>query len=675
MVIEALCHAVPAVQERRPDWLTKTALVMKLTGILLLAAVVHVSARTAAQTVTYSAKTTPLVSVFAAIEQQTGYVFFYNSRDLQEARPVTVQLEKTPLKEALERILATQPVTFDIQGNTIAITRKTKFTDVGVNTDIGAAPPGEIHGHISDSVGRPLVGANVQIKGDKHGVQTDQNGEFVLRNVADNATLIISNVGYETQTIKLTGGRVVRIALKQSMSTLDETVVKGYYSTTNRLNTGDVTTVKGEDIAKQPVSDPIQTLEARVPGLYIQQTSGAPGAYAQIQIRGQNSIANGNDPLYIVDGVPFGSVSLSSPDGVVQNALGIPSGSTANLTGGNGGGGMSPFNSLNPGDIESIIVLKDADATAIYGSRGANGVILITTKRGKAGNTKLDLNVYTGVSSVARMMHLLNTTQYLMMRKEGFANDSLSVPSIATNPSDADYDVDGVWDTTRYTNWQKVLIGNSASFTNAQANLSGGNANTQFIIGAGFNRQGTVFPGTYSDQKASGHFNLTHVSADQHFHIQFSSSYVYDKSDLPEGDFTGNINLAPDAPALYNSDGSLNWQVLSGTATWNNPLAATLAQSNSNVENLISNLTLDYTIVKGLDFKSSFGYNHSLMNQLVLTPATTYAPPNNDIASNRRNATATSDVSGWIVEPQVSYQQKIAKGNLNIIFGSKGLHR
>jgi TonB-dependent starch-binding outer membrane protein SusC len=667
MLLKALC--LPPRYAKRRGWEgnTKTKLIriMKLTGILLFAAALHVSAASKAQTVTYSAKTTPLVSVFAAIEQQTGYVFFYNSKDLQGTSLVTVSLQKVPLKDALEQILATQPVTFDIQGNTIAITRKTRSTDVGGTTDIAAPPPGEVHGHVTDSVGRPLEGANVQIKGDKHGAQTDKNGDFVLKNAAENATLIISNIGYEAQTVKLTGGKEVRVTLRVSQSQLDQVVFKGYYNSTNRLNTGDVTTVSGETINQQPVTDPILALEGRVPGLYIQQTSGAPGAYSTIRIMGQNSISNGNDPLYIVDGVPFSSVSLTSTSMGVGSIPG-PTSSTYNAN----GGGLSPFNTLNPADIENIEVLKDADATAIYGSRGANGVILITTKRGKAGATRFDMNVYSGAAQVTRMLHLMNTPQYLEMRREAFKNDGLAVPSISTSPSDNNYDVNGFWDTNRYTNWEKVLVGNANNFTNAQASVSGGTANTQFVVGGGYSKQGTVFLGNFFDQKASARVNLTHVSTNQRFHLQLGASYVYDNSDLPTSDFTNAITLAPDAPALYNADGSVNWAIYNGTATFGNPIASSTGSSKAASTDLISNLNLSFEVLPGLQLKANLGYNKEEMYQSQIDPSTAVAPPNNANSYSRSFGYANSSANSWIIEPQLNYKDKIGLGRLETLVGS-----
>src|SRR5262249_11907066 len=157
--------------------------------------------------------------------------------------------------------------------------------------------------------------------------------------------------------------------------------------------------------------------------------------------------------------------------------------------------------------------------------------------------------------------HLLNTSQYLEMRREAYSNDGLFVPSIITKPTDNNYDIDGFWDTTRYTNWQKVLIGNTARFSNVQASVSGGDKNTQFLVGGGYSNQGTVYLGNFSDQKGSGHVNLTHNSNDRRFTMQLSADYVYDYNNLPTADFTSRITIAPDAPALYNANGSLNWQM------------------------------------------------------------------------------------------------------------------
>jgi TonB-linked SusC/RagA family outer membrane protein len=640
---------------------------VKLTSVLLFIICLHVSAHTTAQKLTISLKNGSLESLFATLEQSTGFTVFYNAMDLKSARPITIEVKDASIEEVLQLSLKGQALTYFIQERTIFIKRETSKSATD-ELFIGDVPPPGIRGIVQSEAGTPLAGATVYLRKLKKVAVTDVAGQFVLTNVPDGQYEVeISFVGYQNFVTIITVADLqasLTAKLKQSISQLDETVVKGYYTTTDRLNTGDVTTVKGEDIQKQPVTDPILALEGRVPGLNIQQVSGAPGAYSTVQIRGQNSIANGNDPLYIVDGVPFTSVSLSSQD-ISGGALNY-----GNFSSNFVGGGISPFNALNPADIESITVLKDADATAIYGSRGANGVILITTKRGKAGDTRFDVSLYSGGGQIDRMMPMMNTKQYLAMIAESYRNDGLAVPNINTNPLDNNYWIDGFWDTTRYTNWQKVLVGNPANFTNLQSSLSGGNANTQFIISGGYSKQGTAFIGNYSDDKASAHLNVTHSSTNQRFHLQAGANFVYDYNDLPGADFTSSVILPPDAPALYDKYGNLNWQIRNGTYTFYNPVAATYEHFKGITNNLISNLNVAYLILPGLQMKSSFGFNHDEMNQVQIIPSTSMPPPENTIITQRSNNLATTTLNSWIIEPQLNYQDKIGNGRLEALAGA-----
>lgn len=648
---------------------------VKLTVIIMLVGLLQVSARTTAQTrISITLRGVTLEKVFSEIEKRSGYTVFYNTEVLKTAGSglVSLNMKDATIDDVMRECLKGLPLEFSIQDKTVFVKKEARRAVIEPLTGPGSPIPSTFSGIVRNETGAPLMGASVYVLKLKKTLMTDKDGEFTLKDVADGEyEVIITFVGYEnfrTKVLVQSHEAWLNADLKQSMSKLDETVVKGYYSTTNRLNTGDVTTVKGEDIQKQPVSDPILALEGRVPGLYIQQTSGIPGAYGAITIRGQNSIANGNDPLYIVDGVPFSSLSMTSYH-AGGGAVGEPYG-VSNVTGGQTPGlGMSPFNSLNPADIESIEVLKDADATAIYGSRGANGVILITTKRGKAGKTRFDMNIYTGGGKVTRKMHLLNTQQYMQMRREAFNNDGLPFPSLAADSTDYNYDIDGFWDTTRYTNWQKVLIGNTANFTNAQGSLSGGSANTQFVLGGGYSKQGTVYPGSYSDQKASVHFNLTHASQDQRFHAQFSVSYVNDNSNLPQSDLTGQITLAPDSPPLYDANGNLNFATLDGTGTFSNPLAATYYRAKAITDNLIGNLKLTYEILHGLQIRTNLGYNHAQMNESMLEPSADQSPPYN-IPYYAGNIISMTDFKTWIIEPQIDFRKKIARGEFDALIGS-----
>jgi TonB-dependent starch-binding outer membrane protein SusC len=639
---------------RRHSRLIQPLRIMRLSAVFLLGAALQVSASGySQQKITINVKNVPVEQVFNQIKQQTGLAFIWEESVLKQTHPVTVDLKNVSIDEALDACLKDQPITYTIKNDLVEIRQKNISPP---SAQENSSPPIDIHGHVTDSLGNPVAGATVMVKGSKEAATvTDANGNFSLRSINSNSTLIISNVGFETQEFKVKGKSDISLRLKVHSTTLLDVVVnKGYYSTSQRLNTGNVSIVTSKEIEEQPVSDPILALIGRVPGLNIIQTSGVPGSYSTIQLRGQNSIANGNDPFYIVDGVPFSSTSLSS-NFLSGGVLGQPA---------NGPGlGMSPFNALNPSDIESVEVLKDADATAIYGSRGANGVILITTKKGKIGQTRFDVNAFTGLGTVTRKLDMLNTPQYLTMRNEAFNNDG------ATPSPFYDFDLT-FWDTTRYTNWQKVLIGNSDPFTNVQTNISGGTTNTQFVVGVGYANQGTVFPGDYSDKKISGHVSITNFSNDHKFHTQFTANYINDNSNLPSVDLTPNIILAPDAPALYDANGNLNWQFQNGSATWNNPLAYTYIHANATTQNLISSLNLSYQILNGLQLTSNFGYNFDQMGQTILVPSTAYGPPVNLNPSRRINQFGNTQNKSWIIEPQLVYSKVINKGKLDVLLGT-----
>lgn len=652
---------------------------MRLFSFLLLVACMQVPARGLAQTVSFSGHNVPLVKVFDTVKKQTGYVFFYDADLLKEAKPVTIKAVNVTLEKFLTDLLADQPLNFSIKNKNIIIFRKPTAKGPASPSSLDAAPARfTVSGKVTNELGDPMQGVTVRQKSTLKTTTTDAKGVYTLPISDEKAVIVFTYVGYEPQELSakdIPSGSV--IILKPAPQNLQEVVInKGYYNEKRALSTGDVSVVTSREIEEQPVTDPIQALIGRVAGLNITQTSGIPGSYAAINIRGTNSIFNGNDPLYIVDGVPFSSATLSTPF-FQAGALGFSIGSSGNgsYAPGNsngpfgGGGGLSPFNILNPADIENIEVLKDADATAIYGSRGANGVILITTKKGRAGDTRVNVDLSQGIGQVGRFMDLLNTPQYLQMRRQAFANDGLPFPSIATNPSDNNYDVDGVWDTTRYTNWQKLMIGGTEHYTNAQVSISGGNANTQFLIGAGYTRTTTVYPGDFGDQKGSLHFSLSHASSNQKFHLTLTGMYGVEKNVVPTGDFTSAVILAPDAPALYNSDGSINWQMYNGSATFNNPVAPTGASNIGNVNSLNANLGLNYLVLPGLVIKSDFGYNRAENNQAELTPNFTLAPPDNSNPNQSSNFNAISENDSWIIEPQISYDRTIGKGHLNMLVG------
>lgn len=649
-------------QADKGGW-TQLLRIMKLTTIIILAACLHVSAKgVAQQTITFSGKEVNLENVFNAIKKQTNYRFFFNTDMLKNASKVTIEVKNAQIEQVMNLALKDQPLTFAIKGRTIFIMKKPEEEKRSVQVAAPTGDPITVSGRVTDDQGQPLAGASVRVKGSSSGATTDAQGRFTLNNVDPNATLEVSFVGHETQLLSVKGKTVFSVALGQKVGELDETVVIAYGTTTKRFTTGNVSSVKAVDIERQPVQNPLLALQGRVPGLVVTQNTGVPGGGMTVRVQGQNSINNGSDPLIIIDGVPYPSQlpSVGSHDAVLGSSAGISG------PGGNG----NPLNYINPLDIESIEILKDADATAIYGSRAANGAILITTKKGKTGKTKLDINGQHGWGNVTKTMKMLNRRQYLDMRYEAYKNDGVDISTLT--PGNRNYDLT-VWDTTRYTDWQEKLIGGTAKYSNINLSVSGGTATIQYLIGGTYNRTTTVFPGDFANQKGSLHFNIGNISADQRFRIQLSSNFMADDNKLPGIDLTRDANLLePVAPELYNPDGTVNWaDDHNGSSTWEvHPLANILYSNYSNkTNNLVSNLQLGYTIIKGLEIKSSFGYTYLQATDFTSVPLNSQKPEWRPFL--QRSAIYGSRLMrSWIIEPHVIYKKQISKGRLEALIGS-----
>lgn len=629
----------------------KLVRIMKITTVILLGACLQLSARGVSQTITLSVKDAPLQTVFKLIEKQTDYAFFFDNELLSTGKKVTINVNNLPLPQVLDICFKEQPFTYTISGRTITLARKKETKTIGqVNNEAII----DIRGRVVNDKGEPVL-ASISVKGSTKGATTNNEGWFVLAGVDDNATLIITGVGIETTEVKADGKTQLEIAVKISVRPLDEMQVIAYGQTTKRFQTGNVASVKGEDIQKQPVGNPLLALQGRVPGLFITQANGLPGGGVQVLIQGQNSIGRGNDPLYVIDGVPYISQMLPT----IIDVLGSSGGA---LVGTNKGSG-SPLSLINPSDIESIEVLKDADATAIYGSRAAGGAILITTKKGKAGQIKVEANIQKGWGKVRRRLDLLNTSQYLDMRHEGLTNDGL-----APDPA-IDFDL-LLWDTTSYTDWQKALIGGTAGYTNIQTSVSGGTGNLNYLVGAGFRKETTVFPTNLADKKGSVHFNINQISPNQKFRLQVVGNYLLDNNEIIPIDLTSSaMGLPPDAPKIYNSDKSLNWApTQDGISSWSNPFATFLKKYNNKSTNLISNAIIGYRLLPGLEVKSSFGYNNLQSNEMSITPLISIAPEYRS-STPRQSTFNNAKVESWIIEPQLTYRNIMRKLKTDIVIG------
>lgn len=608
--------------------LLKYIVVMKLI-ILLTIMGLQVSAAALGQQVTLNVKNAPLYQIMKDLQKQSGYSFFMKAEDTKTANPVTLNLKDASIEKTLQIIFTNQPLKYEINGKMIILTPKEKPTGNFVEKGMEVSRFITITGKVTDEQGAPLPGASVRASG--KATVTNEKGEFTLSGVEENAAVGISYLGYITKTVKATGDFILA-QLQTKAGELSETVIKGYYKTTKELNTGSVGVIKAIDIAKQPVNDFTMALQGRIAGLNVVQTSGVPGAPLTINVRGFNSIANGNEPLYIIDGVPFPSTSIAQ---------------LSNATGGNRR--VSPLNSIRPDNIESVTVLKDADATAIYGSRGANGVILISTKQGKAGQTKVDLNAYQGISKVPKFFDLMNTSQYLAMRNEAFKNDNAT-------PNALQYDVNGTWDKNRYTDWQKTMVGGIAKVTDATASISGGTALTQYLFSGGYRHETTVFPGDYPNNLGSANLSISHRSENNKFRLSLSTNYAYSNYRVPLADFTNFIYMAPNAPAIYDEKGNLNWQ----NGTFQNPIANTLQKAQTVTDNLVTNLGLSYQLFTGLELKLNTGYNLIKLDENQIIPATSLIQrTGDDITLSRSYSRGNSNTRTVNLEPQLNYIHSI----------------
>ncbi|ORL43836.1 TonB-dependent outer membrane receptor [Zunongwangia atlantica 22II14-10F7] len=498
----------------------------------------------------------------------------------------------------------------------------------------------QISGTVRDQDSVPIPGVNVIVQGSSTGTMTNLDGVYsIYARVGD--TLVFSYIGFKEFKIEVSDSFSGDITLETSVDALDEVVINaGYYNTTQRERTGNIVKVSAAEIENQPLINPLQALQGRMAGVEIVPRNSLPGTAPSIRIRGTNSLRDeGNYPLYIIDGIPINSTP------VVSRSLSA---------------GVDPLNTIGLENIKSIEVLKDADATAIYGSRGANGVILVTTKKGIPSTGTLEARVYSGISTMPNRIDLLNTEQYLQLRKAAFENDG-----IEPNNSNA-YDL-LVWDQNRYTDWQDYFIGGTSTMTDMNLQYSGGDERTYFRLGGSYQNQGTIYPTDFNYQKITGNFNLNHTDVSDKLNLNLSITYGVDINDLIGNTILLNqpFSIPPNAPELFTEEGRLNWEDWIAVGQ-NNPLSGYFNESRAQTNNLNSNLVLNYKILEGLSLKANAGYTYLDREENVKIPTYSYRPSVNRVhESDHTNVKRLS----WILEPQLIYDTKLLDGHLNAIVG------
>lgn len=606
--------------------------------------------------VTLNLRDVSIEKAFREIENAAHVKFVYSTPQLalNENEKITLVANEKKLKDVLSELLAPRAIEYESDNSEFVTLRRNKtkknkqsslmqeVTDPAPTVTTQRALV-TITGMVTDGTsGQPMAGVNVIVKQTTNGTNTDADGHYTI-NAENSDVLVFSFIGYKTTEVSVSGRSIIDVSLSEDATSLQEvTVNAGYWDVKERENTGNISKVTAQTISQQPVSNPMSALQGRVPGLYITQSTGVPGSAMSIQIRGRNSISSGGDPLFIIDGIPFTSTSLSSPSTSIDIIY-----------------GSNPLNSINAEDIESIEVLKDAGATSIYGARGANGVILITTKKGHGDQEEVNFSVSSGWGQAANFMDVLRTPEYLAMRKEAYTNDDIE-PSVGSAPDLL------VWDQNRDTDWQKKLIGGTAKTTNAQLRFQGGSRNTSFLATAGYYNETSVFPGDFSYKKFSNHISINHRSANGKFKVTFSNSTVLESNQLPSTDLTSSaLLLPPNAPDFIDSEGNFLFPPAA-----NNPYLYLAKKYEAKTDNIISNAQLSYEIVKGLNIISNLGLNRITRREIQTNPLTSFSPNWGYTPADVYSFFSEARVNTWIAEPQLSWSKSTKNGSLNLLIGT-----
>lgn len=511
------------------------------------------------------------------------------------------------------------------------------------NNDVGLDPASAspaarserwITGTVTSTDGQLLQGASVNIKGSNKGTTTDINGRFRLNVEEGDKVLLISYTGYGSVEFPLGGQSEIAIRLAAVSGRLNDVVVIGYGTSSRKNLISSVSTVKGSEVANVPVTSIDAALQGKASGVQVVQNSGSPGDETYIRIRGNGSLFGENRPLYVIDGVPMNNLPAAQ--------YGISG----------DGQRIASTNDINPNDIQSIEILKDAAATAIYGSRGANGVILITTKRGAPGRSKFTISAYTGVADVAKRLPLLNNRQYVDLFKESRVNAGLP-PDPAIVYTDTN------------TNWQNAIF-RHAPMTDANLSISGGTGKTSHYISLGYFDQAGTITGLQHYRRWNGRVNFDFMATDN-LKIGINITGTHSINHRMDNSFSGQSVLAlalienPNNP-IYNKNGTY-FSDINRRAT-NPVMLANSLRFVSGVDSYVGNIFGEYSIIKGLKFKTSLGFD----NQQVTDDRYQSVAVNNGSAASGFVSVFSQFL--WVNENTLTYTPELkGKHRLAILLG------
>ncbi len=604
-------------------WLlpAKLPFIMRLTAIVLLAATLHVSATGLSQRVSVSVKNASLDEVFETIQKQTGYNFIFNSHILARARKVTINVKDALVEDVIAQCFRDQPFQYVIQDKMIMVKEKEEKKPEILTPE--AAPPPPVKGVIRDETGSPIEGATISIKKLSINTVTDKQGRFVLNAPAGSYELEISFVGYKTvQKAIIIGSEPladISVNLQISTTGLSDIVVVGYGTQRKRDITGTVSTVKGDDFKNLPVSNAAEALQGRASGVSIVRDDGSPGSIPSIRIRGTGTINNA-DPLVVIDGVPAGGL-----------------------------------NDVNPNDIASIEILKDASSSAIYGSRAANGVVLITTKKGNFGEQlKTTVNLYTGNNKPIKFIDMLTAPQLVALKKEAYTNDGLTVPTVWNDSYYA----------TQRTDWQRALLG-KGKVQNADVALRGGNTNSAYSFSGNYYNDQGMIPNSYF-KRYNFRINSEHKIGSR---LRVGENVVYSNTNGSAPDTKSSqtglvwsaIRFNPAIPVI-NPDGSWGTsQADNQLGDINNPVAtANEIQKSDLWDRILANGFAELEIISGLKLRANYGYDQSIEDYTEFDNAMTTQTRGPSVASLKRQEYKSKS---FLEEYYLTYNKKFGENH------------
>lgn len=610
----------------------KTLLRMKITAILLVAALAVVNAaNTYSQTITLSveANNQAIQTVLDHIESLSEFKFFYNTKQVNTNKLVSIRASKKSVFEILDELFKNTNIKYEVLDKNIILTTSQNTVS---NTDRAISQQDKnVSGVVTDQNGDPIIGANVMVKGTTNGTITDVDGNFTINNVSQSAILVVSYIGYVTKEIPVGRQQPLRIVLQEDQQTLDEVIVVGYGTMKKSDITGAIASVDKDKIARQPVANVSSALQGLATGVSVTSNSGSPGSASTIRIRGVGTV-NDAEPLFVVDGMP-----------------------------------VTDINYLSASDIQSMEILKDASASAIYGSRGANGVILITTKKGAVDKTTVTFDAYWGSSKLLNNLNLMSGTEWYDLQSE--------INKVKAEAGVAEMDLSLV-DRNVSTNWMDE-ISRTAFMHNYSIGISGGKADDyKFNLGINYlNQEGTVKKTKYerinlrqSSEKAviknylTVGTNLSISKSNSSGINEYSNSGLYDAN---YGVISNAIRVEPVVPAV-KPDGTYG---SSPYIDYYNPLADIVYTDQGDKSwTVIGNVYGELEIVKDLKFKSSFGAEIRRNEYKSFVPV--YFVSNSQ--KNEESSLSKTHVNGnyYTFENTLTYIKTLAeKHSLNVLIG------